>query len=164
MTVHYGGVANYWSSTSAGVTQTVRPTTVTDANPSGNGMITVTLGGGGNACGFTNWSFQEPTNPPVGHTFPYGLFSFVAATCTQRGTVTLTFLYPTTRPNNTQFWKHGPTVEEPTPHWYSLPATISGQPLTVHLTDGGVGDSDLTANSAVTDRAVRPSTSRQSPP
>lgn len=48
--------------------------------------------------------------------------------------------------------KYGPTAGNPTPHWYQLPATIAGDTVTFSITDGGLGDDDLTANGTIVDQ------------
>lgn len=50
-------------------------------------------------------------------------------------------------------YKYGPTKAQPTPHWYdfSSHATVSGNTITLTLTDGADGDSDLSANGSISD-------------
>ena len=50
------------------------------------------------------------------------------------------------------YWKYGPTPDNATPHWYRLPATISGNTATFGITDGGRGDDDLAANGTIVDQ------------
>ncbi|KAB2839683.1 MAG: IPTL-CTERM sorting domain-containing protein, partial [Burkholderiales bacterium] len=40
----------------------------------------------------------------------------------------------------------------PAPHWYVLPATLGGNSATFSITDGGLGDDDLTANGSIVDQ------------
>ena len=54
-------------------------------------------------------------------------------------------------PAGAVFYKFGKTADNPTPHWYQHPATISGATLTYQVTDGGAGDDDLTRNGSMAD-------------
>jgi hypothetical protein len=46
-------------------------------------------------------------------------------------------------PPGTRYWKWGPTPDQATPHWYEMPATISGDTVRFSITDGGLGDDDF---------------------
>ena len=59
---------------------------------------------------------------------------------------------PDLLPLGTQYYKYGPTPGDTTPHWYVLPATISGNVTTFTITDGGLGDDDLAANGVIVDQ------------
>ena len=141
------------------VTPTAAVTGTSGPSGTGTGTITVGLGGGGAACGFTTSQFLAappgvPPVPPVanpGITFPHGLFAFTVSACTVGSSVTFTILYPQVLPPGTQYWKYGPTIAQPAPHWYVLPAAIVGNKVTFTIADGGLGDDDLLANGAVVD-------------
>lgn len=60
--------------------------------------------------------------------------------------------YPTALPAGTAYWKYGPTPSNPSPTWYQMPATIAGNTATFTITDGGLGDDDLTANGGIVDQ------------
>jgi hypothetical protein len=66
--------------------------------------------------------------------------------------VTITIHYPSPLPIGTQYWKFGPTPGNTTPHWYTIPATISGNTVMFTVTDGGLGDDDVTANGVIVDQ------------
>jgi CSLREA domain-containing protein len=57
----------------------------------------------------------------------------------------------------TSYHRYGPTPGNPTPHWYEwlyggvTGAEISGNQITLHLLDGGLGDDDLAANGTIVD-------------
>jgi hypothetical protein len=51
-----------------------------------------------------------------------------------------------------QYWKYGPTPTDSSAHWYTLPATMTGNVATFSITDGALGDDDLAANGAVADQ------------
>jgi YVTN family beta-propeller protein len=146
---------------------TPAPKSFTGPVATGAGLATVTLFGGGAACNFApqgNGVLQSaffipvvgsPKSPPAGTapaTFPFGLLDFVLLACNTGSTVTLSIQFPGTIPAGSVYWKYGPTPTQPTPHWYVLPATISGNTVTFSITDGGLGDDDLTANGTVVDQ------------
>ena len=133
--------------------------TVTGANPVGGGTITATVSGCGATCAFTQGTFipvsghprSPPVPPPADYTFPYGLFDFVAGGLTAGSTVTITLVYPDNLPAGTVYQKYGPTPDDASPHWYPMPATISGNTVTLTITDGSIGDDDLIANGSIVD-------------
>ena len=133
-------------------------TTFSGASATGTGTITASLAGGGAGCSFSAPQFigAPPGTAPIPATTPgprivfaHGLFDFSATGCTVGSTVTFTVTYPTSIAGAT-FWKYGPTVGNPA-HWYVMPATIVGNTATFSITDGGLGDDDLTANGTIVD-------------
>src|SRR5258706_9172808 len=64
----------------------------------------------------------------------------------------MTIVYPATLVAGTQYWKFGPVTGNPSPHWYVLPATITGSTVVFNITDGGLGDDDLLANGTIVDQ------------
>jgi hypothetical protein len=65
--------------------------------------------------------------------------------CTPGGTVQITITYPQPLPAGARFWKHGPRPNAAA-GWYAYPrAAISGNTVTLTLTDGALGDDDLDA-------------------
>ena len=137
----------------------------------GGGSATATLSGGGVGCGFSRSVFipvtgdpaSPSTPPPAGYNFANGLFDFSLDGCANGGTVTVTITYPSALAANTVYWKYGPTrspswdpVRDPTPgatpHWYQIPATVSGNTVTFSITDGQLGDDDRTANGTIVDQ------------
>lgn len=134
--------------------------TFTGPTPS-NGMATASFTGGGTTCSYTSAAFipltGAPRSPPAGtapsgYDFPYGLFDFTIAGCTPGSTLTFTIAYRNPLPQDTVYWKYGPTAADATPHWYKLPVTIAGNTATFSITDGGLGDDDLTANGGIVDQ------------
>jgi hypothetical protein len=135
--------------------------TYTGPSATGTGTITATFSGGGPACSYTVSRFiplsGDPASPPAGTapaatTFPHGLFDFTASACTPGSTITMTVTYPQPLLTGTQYWKYGPTPSNPAPHWYVLPATITGNSVTFTITDGQLGDDDLAANGTIVDQ------------
>jgi hypothetical protein len=140
----------------------------------GSGTITASFTGGGSACSFSAPRFlaAPPGSPPIpptlpasGTQFPHGLFDFSATGCTPGSTLSFTIVFPSSVAGTT-YWKYGPTLANPAPHWYVLPATIVGNTVTFTITDGGLGDDDLTANGTIVDQGgpgVPPDVLRQVP-
>lgn len=143
--------------------QVVMAQTYSGPSPTGSGTITATFSGGGATCVFTSARFipltgdaaSPPANSaPPGVQFPHGLFDFATTGCTPGSTLQFTITYPSALPNGTQYWKYGPTPANPpapSPRWYTLPAAVAGTVGTFTITDGALGDDDLTANGAVVD-------------
>ena len=153
LTAAYSGDTNFNGNTSAGEPHEVLATTA--QGDAGGGLVTAALTGG-TCIGFANGSTSFPAAPtplPPGVTFPYGLFGFTAV-CPPRsgGSVTLTMTYPNPLPPGTQYWKYGPTADDPSNHWYVLPATLAGNTATFTITDGGLGDDDLVADADIVDQ------------
>ena len=134
---------------------------VSGSSPTGTGSITASFTGGDTGCGFSAQQFIPLTgnaaSPPAGSapsgvTFPQGLFNFTVRNCLTSGaTLTFTITYPQALDAGTQLWKYGKTADNSTSHWYALPATVSGNTITFSITDGGMGDDDLTANGTIVD-------------
>lgn len=126
------------------------------ATGTGTATASITTSGGGPSCGFTFAAFVPlsavPAAQPDRTDFPQGLFDFTVANCTPGFSLTLTVTYPQAIPDNSQYWKYGPTSGNPVAHWYVMPSTISGNTATLTITDGGLGDDDLAANGSITDQ------------
>ncbi|MDG4550404.1 MAG: IPTL-CTERM sorting domain-containing protein [Candidatus Contendobacter sp.] len=134
---------------------TVVNKTFTGPTATGTGSATATVTGSGDTCGFAPTPQFVPVNsvpaaPPAGYSFPHGLFEFTLTHCD--GTVTLTVTYPSALPAGTVYWKYGPTPGNASPHWYPMSATIAGNTATFNITDGGLGDDDLTVNGTIVDQ------------
>ena len=136
-------------------------TSYTAPSATGSGNITASFTGGGAGCGYTVSRYIPLTghaasppagSAPAGVSFPQGLFDFTTGGCTAASTITMTITYPQALPAGTQYWKYGPTPTDASYHWYVLPATIAGNTVTFSITDGGLGDDDLTANGTVVDQ------------
>lgn len=140
----------------------------TGPTATGTGDATVSFTGGGASCTFApagNGPLESaffipvsghpkspPVAPPAGVSFREGLLDFVLVGCTPGASITFSVTYPSPLPLATAYWKFGPTPSNATPHWYVLPATISGDTATFTIVDGGLGDDDLTANGTVVDQ------------
>jgi hypothetical protein len=93
---------------------------------------------------------------PPNSTLPYGLFKMTVQGCTPGQTqLNLKLVYPAALPPGTQYWKYGKTAADTSDHWYVLPsAVITGNTVSFSITDGGLGDDDLTADGSITDPGV----------
>jgi hypothetical protein len=85
--------------------------------------------------------------------FPHGFFEF-QITDLSGPSVTLTITLPSAVPTTAQYWKYGPTPSNHTPHWYQIAMgdNDGDNVITITLTDGGLGDDDLTANGVIVDQ------------
>lgn len=93
---------------------------------------------------------KSPPALPPNQQFSYDLLDFVAINGVPGSVLTVTITYPGLLPRGTQYWKYGRTAAEPTPHWYIFPgALISGNTITLSITDGAAGDDDLSANGTI---------------
>ncbi|MEN5178665.1 fibronectin type III domain-containing protein [Comamonas testosteroni] len=122
-------------------------------SPSGTGIITATLSGGGAGCGFDTSRYlpaSEMTTPLAGVNFPHGLFDFKTTGCDVGSAITVELTYPTAIPAGAQYWKYGPQPNK-APSWYAYPASFGSNTVTYTLTDGLTGDDDLVANGVIAD-------------
>ena len=153
-------------------TATLSPvlTTYTGPTATSSGNATVTLTGGGSSCSFAPFGTGanesaffipltgHPKSPPSTSQFPpnvrfpYGLLDFVLVGCTPGGTVSLSVTYPGSEATGAQYWKYGPTPSSSAATWYTLPAAATGNTFTFSITDGGLGDDDLTPNGTIVDQ------------
>lgn len=157
LTASYAGTAQFVPATAARsffvVAPGVTPPPCFTGTLSGGGQATACLPPGvPPACQLVNPAFVPVASIgvalPAGIQIPYDLFQFTATGC--GNSVSLSLTYPAALPANASYWKFGPTAGQPA-HWYALPATVNGNTLTVTLTDGGAGDSDLQANGSIVD-------------
>ncbi|MDZ7583788.1 MAG: IPTL-CTERM sorting domain-containing protein [Thiobacillus sp.] len=156
-TLTIGGVSGAFD-----VTTLAAPVVVTSYTAAtGTGDITASFTGGGAECGYSVSQFIPLTGhtasppagtAPVGVSFPHGLFDFITGGCTAGSTITMIVTYPQALPPGTVYWKYGPTPTDGSYHWYQLPAVIAGNTATFSITDGGLGDDDLTADGTIVDQ------------
>jgi hypothetical protein len=85
-------------------------------------------------------------------TLPHGVVSLRLTDGMPGSNATVVLTYPENLPAGTRYYKYGPTADNPAHHWYPYPgAVISGNTITLTLTDGGAGDSDLSVNGIIDD-------------
>ncbi len=103
----------------------------------------------------------SPADQPAVNSFTNGFFSFKVAGLDPEAETTLSMILHNQDQNINTFYKHGPTPDNNTPHWYdfnlagSTGAKIEhadGQTIIeLHFKDGQRGDDDLTANGEIID-------------
>jgi serine protease AprX len=125
----------------------------------GTGSAAIVSGGGAN-CSFdlANTNFIASTAQPPSGSFSQGWFRLRLMSCTSGSTVRVSVTYP--NPIGPTYLKYGRTAASPSTDVFYTPAglVISGNTATFDLTDGGLGDNDLTANGVIVDPSgpVRP--------
>jgi autotransporter-associated beta strand protein len=133
-------------------------TTFSGSTATGTGNASASFTGGGPTCTYTLSQFIPLTghaqSPPAlaPAQFPHGLFDFALGSCTPGSAIVMTITYPSALPAGTQYWKYGPQPGNATPHWYVMPATITGNTAVFTITDGLQGDDDLAANGTIVDQ------------
>ncbi|WOO31813.1 IPTL-CTERM sorting domain-containing protein [Diaphorobacter limosus] len=90
---------------------------------------------------------------PPGLAAPQGVVTLSLSGGTAGTAATVVLTYPQPLPAGTVYYKYGKTAVNPTNHWYSFSsgAAISGNTITLTLTDGADGDDDLAANGSISD-------------
>lgn len=160
-TLTIGGVSGVFDVTTLAVPVQVPITSYTAPSATGSGSITASLTGGGAGCGYTISQYiplvGHAVSPPVGTapegtSFPHGLFNFTTSNCAASATQSFTITYQQALQPGTVYWKYGPTAGNISPHWYQLPAVIVGNTVTFSITDGGLGDDDMTTNGTIIDQ------------
>lgn len=102
-----------------------------------------------------NYTSSAPPSWAV-ENFPYGKVNF-SVTDLAWGASTIVTLTLPENANIHNYWKFGPTPDDPTPHWYSfiyngqVGAEFDGNIIRLHYIDGALGDDDLMANGVVVD-------------
>ncbi|MGD9663485.1 MAG: IPTL-CTERM sorting domain-containing protein, partial [Porticoccaceae bacterium] len=85
-------------------------------------------------------------------TLPHGAVSLRLTNGTPGSNATVVLTYPVDLPAGTRYYKYGPTADNPADHWYRYDgAVINGNTITLTLTDGDAGDSDLSVNGIIDD-------------
>jgi hypothetical protein len=94
-----------------------------------------------------------PAPPPVGYNFPYGLFEFNITVISPGNDSIVTITTPNPLPIGTVYWKYGPTLADPVPHWHQIEVfdDDGDNVIVVVFTDGGTGDFDLVVDGNITD-------------
>ena len=155
-TLTIGGVSGAFNVTTLAVP--VSTTSYTAPSVTGSGSINASFTGGGAGCGYAISQYiplaGHAASPPAGTapagvSFPHGLFDFTTSGCAAGATLTFTITYQQALPSGAVYWKYGPTAGNISPHWYQLPAVTAANKATFSITDGGLGDDDLTANGTI---------------
>jgi len=97
---------------------------------------------------------------PADMVFPHGFFSFTITGLTAGQSVTVNIVLPSDMPANAEYWKYGPTPDNPTDHWYEFMydgqtgAEINGNLVTLHFVDGLRGDDNPTPDGQIVDQGA----------
>ena len=117
----------------------------------GGGSATATVASPSGTCVFTHAQFVPSAfvaaAPPAQVSLVADLFDFALQGCAAGEEATITLTYPALPPG-AQYWKYGPRPGPLAADWYHYPsphAAISGNVVTLRITDGGLGDDDLDA-------------------
>jgi MBG domain (YGX type)/Bacterial Ig-like domain (group 3)/Right handed beta helix region len=141
--------------------------TPSSANPANgaSGSIAVAPPSTGTLVGLDAVTSPAPSSnpPPAGVNFPVGFIEFavIGLVPGATSTVTLTLDVPAGQ-TVSEYWKYGPEVSNPSPHWYKFmfdgtTGAVIGQNsatqfvVTLRLVDGLRGDYDLAANGIIVD-------------
>lgn len=92
--------------------------------------------------------------PFANYFFPYGLVEFVVDNVPVGGPVTVNITWPGNVTNTSQYWKFGPRPLIPDNYWYMFPFNDNDwdPELFLTITDGAIGDDDLTADGIIFDQ------------
>lgn len=128
------------------------------ANENGD-MVTIAAPDGTTLTDVQAGQNPSPGDVPEGVTFPAGFISFTVQGIAPGGTAEVQLiLHASDGAAFTTYYKHGPTPDDTTPHWYEFlfdgatgVTSISGNVITMTLADGQRGDADLTANGTIVD-------------
>ncbi|MDH5856580.1 ExeM/NucH family extracellular endonuclease [Lampropedia aestuarii] len=122
---------------------------------SNGAVLSGSLAGGGGSCVPAEGGAPAAAMPstwPANVQFPYQLLAWELEGCATGSSVTVTLNLPEPVPANAKYWKYGPTTDNETAHWYTIPFTQTGeQQIQFTIQDGGLGDSDLKANGRIVD-------------
>ena len=126
--------------------------------PAGQGAVTGHIAGGGASCRVVPSPRALPPGavgaqplPRDGASLPYGLLELKTEGCDPASEVTVTLTYPAPLPPGTEYWKWSRTADQPTPHWWRMPAAVRDRSVTFVLRDGGLGDDDLQVDGRISD-------------
>lgn len=101
-------------------------------------------------------ALETVSDDPADHTMPLGLFAFRIEDLPSGGDTTLTIYLPADSKFDA-FDKHGPTLDDPSAHWYEFMfdtdsktgAVIDNGSIMLFFKDGSRGDDDLYANGVI---------------
>jgi uncharacterized repeat protein (TIGR01451 family) len=105
----------------------------------------------------------EKTLPPEGKpnlVFPHGFFSFTIKNLTAGQSITVNIVLPSDMPADAEYWKYGPTPDNPADHWYKFMfdgqtgAEINGNLVTLHFVDGLRGDDNPIPDGKIVDQGA----------
>jgi hypothetical protein len=122
--------------------------------PTTGSTLTLSLAGAPPAaCTIANYSLiaaDASTRPalPDGFVAPYGYMDFRADSCGAFAYLGFTLESSDPFPPTAQLWVYGPTLQDPTPHWWNQGPEINGNKLSFSAIDGQ-DDTDHAMNGSV---------------
>lgn len=139
-------------------TEYVAPRYYEGRTPSGAAVVGTVTGGTGaekfNAVSWSSGAGTQVTPPSVAQSYQltHGLLNADVKDLPVGGSITIRLTFSQTFPAGTVYMKYGPRPGNPASEWYVFPnAVINGNTIYLTLTDGGLGDGDLTANGQIAD-------------
>jgi uncharacterized repeat protein (TIGR01451 family) len=139
-----------------GVPDSQQPDVATLLNVVNGAFATLVAGVGSVLQSVRSLTNPAPLTSPPGVAFNQGIFSF-GVQVPSPGASTTVSIIPSSFVPVTTYYKYGPTPGNPNDHWYDFSfagttgAEILSDRIVLHLVDGAIGDSDLTANGEIVD-------------
>lgn len=147
-----------------GTTASCRANWLTTATGQAQAALSAPSPGSNNNWVLASASFSSPPTPPANTTLPYGMANFTLNGGTLGTSANVTITYTSAIPAGAVYMKYGKSPDGfncsgaacSSNHWYQLPSSNVAfsqdrMSVTLTITDGGVGDDDLTPNSLIVD-------------
>ena len=84
-----------------------------------------------------------PVPAPKYVAYPFGYMSFNADNCGVGREITFHIDTPDVLPPTAQWWQYGATYLDPSPHWFPIPSSVSGNRISFTIIDGAAADNLL---------------------
>jgi len=154
LTAAQAGDGNYLPATANATVVINAVISFTGNTATGTGPATASFTGGGAGCSFDlgQTGFVNATAAPASGNFPHGWFRFRLQGCTTGATVRMSIQWPSL-PFDGGYLKYGRTPASGGTTVFYAPANLSATANTVQfdVTDGALGDDDLSANGVIVD-------------
>ena len=130
-------------------------TSFSGSTATGTGTASASISGGGNRCQFdlanTGLVNAGQSFPGTGLSFPHGWLKLRLTDCDVGSTVRVTIHWPVAVSSN--YVKYGRTPGSPSTNIFYTPSNlaVNGNVVSFDVTDGALGDDDLTANGSIVD-------------
>jgi hypothetical protein len=124
---------------------------VTTSTDSGDAGFTVDKGGILSLDAVGEDALPEEGKPLLDYV--HGFFTFNITGIDEGATVNITITFPDPVPEGTMYCKYGPTPNNTEPHYYLMPigSDDGDNVIWITITDGDIGDNDLTVNGVIID-------------
>jgi hypothetical protein len=151
------GAPNGGDGNNDGVPDSEQPSVASLPSTSGD-YVTIVSPEGTELVGVGAIDNPSPDDTPTGAEFPAGFLTFAVHGLTPGAAVAVQIIVHVPPEGGiNSYWKHGPTPDDPTAHWYEFMfdgttgAELADNVITLHFQDGARGDADLVADGTVTD-------------